>query len=58
VAADAGVFALLVHAMSEQAKRFYLSRGFVLSPHEPMTLLMTIETLRCILAEAYSQRAV
>jgi GNAT superfamily N-acetyltransferase len=51
VAADAGVFALLVHAMSEQAKRFYLSRGFVLSPHEPMTLLMTIETLRCILAE-------
>jgi GNAT superfamily N-acetyltransferase len=52
VAADAGVFALLVHAMSEQAKRFYLSRGFVLSPHEPMTLLMMIETLRCILAEA------
>ncbi len=43
--------ALLRDAMSEQAKRFYLSRGFVLPPHEPMTLLMTIETLRCILAE-------
>ncbi|TAK62372.1 GNAT family N-acetyltransferase [Methylobacter sp.] len=52
VAADAGVFAILVHALSDQAKQFYLSRGFVESPLQPMTLFMTIETIRSILAEA------
>lgn len=52
VAGDAGVFALLVHALSDQAKQFYLSRGFVESPLQPMTLFMTIETIRLILAEA------
>lgn len=51
VAGDAGVFALLVHALSDQAKRFYLSRGYVESPLQPMTLLMTLETVRTILAE-------
>jgi GNAT superfamily N-acetyltransferase len=52
VASDAGVFALLVHALSDQAKQFYLSRGFVESPLQSMTLFMTIETIRSILAEA------
>lgn len=51
VSGDAGVFAILVHALSEQAKQFYLSRGFVESPLQPMTLFMTIETIRSILAE-------
>ena len=51
VSGDAGVFALLVHALSEQAKLFYLSRGFVESPLQPMTLFMMIETVRSILAE-------
>jgi len=51
VAGDAGVFALLVHALSDQAKQFYLSRGFVESPLQPMTLFMTLETVRTILAE-------
>jgi GNAT superfamily N-acetyltransferase len=51
VAGDAGVFAILVHAISDQARRFYLSRGFVESPLQPMTLLMTLETVRSILAE-------
>lgn len=51
VAGDAGVFAILVHALSDQAKQFYLSRGFVESPLQPMTLFMTIETIRSILAE-------
>ena len=51
VSSDAGVFALLVHAISDQAKQFYLSRGFVESPLQPMTLLMTLETVRSILAE-------
>lgn len=52
VAGDAGVFAILVHALSEPARRFYLSRGFVESPLQPMTLLMTLDTVRAILAEA------
>jgi GNAT superfamily N-acetyltransferase len=51
VAGDAGVIAILVHALSEQAKRFYLSRGFVESPLRSMTLLMTIKTVRSILDE-------
>lgn len=51
VAGDAGVFAVLVHAISDQAKQFYLSRGFVESPLQPMTLFMTVETIRSILAE-------
>ncbi len=51
VASDAGVFAILVHAISEQAKRFYLSRGFVESPLQPMILLMTLATVRTIFAE-------
>lgn len=51
VAEDAGVFAVLIHALSEQAKRFYISRGFVESPLQSMTLFMTIETIRIILSE-------
>jgi len=51
VSGDAGVFAILVHALSNQAKRFYLSRGFVESPLQPMTLMMTLKTVREILAE-------
>lgn len=51
VANEAGVFAVLVHALSEQAKRYYLSRGFVQSPIQPMTLMITIDTVRAILAE-------
>ena len=51
VASDAGVFAVMVHALSPAAKQFYLSRGFVQSPLQPMTLIMTLETMRSILAE-------
>src|SRR3990167_197413 len=52
VAGDAGVFAILVHSLSEQAKRFYMSRGFVESPLQSMTLMMTLETVRLILVES------
>ncbi len=51
IARDAGVFALLVHALHDQARQFYLSRGFVPSPLQPMTLLMTMATVQTILAE-------
>ena len=51
VASGAGVFAILVHALSPEAKQFYLSRGFVESPLQPMTLIMTLETVRSILTD-------
>ena len=51
IAGDTGVFALMVHALSEAAKQFYLSRGFVQSPLQSMTLFMTLATVRAILAE-------
>jgi GNAT superfamily N-acetyltransferase len=51
VATHAGTVAILVHALSAPAKQFYLSRGFVQSPIQPMTLFMTLETVRQILIE-------
>ena len=42
-AADiAGIRAMLVHAMSEDAKRFYERCGFQPSPVDPMTLMITL----------------
>jgi GNAT superfamily N-acetyltransferase len=51
IAGETGVFAIMVHALSEAARRFYLSRGFVESPLQPMTLIVTLATIRIILAE-------
>lgn len=48
---DLGVFAILIHALSDEAKQFYISRGFIESPIQPMTLFMTLATIRTILAE-------
>ncbi len=42
VAEQAGIRALLVHALSEQAKRFYLQCGFHESPVNDMTLMITL----------------
>ena len=51
-AADiAGVTAMLVHAISEQARRFYLSRGFIESPVQPMTLCLMLGTVDRALRE-------
>lgn len=38
-----GVRAVLVHAISEEAKRFYEHWGLQASPVDPMTLMITIE---------------
>jgi predicted N-acetyltransferase YhbS len=43
-----GVRAILVHAMSEDAKHFYARFGFRVSPLEPMTLMVTVEEARRI----------
>jgi len=37
-----GIRAILVHAISEEARRFYERHGFVASPIDPMTLMITI----------------
>jgi GNAT superfamily N-acetyltransferase len=37
-----GIRAILVHAISEEAKRFYQRYGFKESPIDPMTLMMTV----------------
>lgn len=37
-----GIRAILVHAVSEEAKRFYERHGFVASPVDPMTLMITV----------------
>jgi hypothetical protein len=38
----AGIRAILVHAISERAKRFYEKLGFIESPTNSMTLMITI----------------
>ena len=44
VAEIAGAVALLVHALSDDAHRFYQSCGFVELPSQPMTLCLTMRT--------------
>ena len=38
----AGIRAILVHAISDRARRFYESYGFVASPVDAMTLMVTV----------------
>ncbi len=45
-----GVRAILVHAISEEAKTFYEKHGFRSSPAEHMTLMITIEEAQRTLA--------
>jgi GNAT superfamily N-acetyltransferase len=42
VAENAGVRALLVHALGEQAKNFYLRHGFQVSPVDPLLLMLRL----------------
>ena len=46
-AADAiGIRGMIVHAISEDAKAFYLALGFDPSPLDPMTLMVTLADIR------------
>jgi GNAT superfamily N-acetyltransferase len=49
VSKNAGIRALLVHAISEDAKRFYLGYGFQVSPIDPMTLMLPIRHIEGLL---------
>jgi GNAT superfamily N-acetyltransferase len=46
IADIAGLFAVLVDAKDEDAKRFYEKYGFSAFEKEPLTLFLTLETLR------------
>ena len=45
-----GIRGILVHAISDDAKAFYLALGFEPSPIEPMTLMVTLTDIRKSLA--------
>ena len=43
VSKQAGIRALLVHTLSEDAKHFYTRSGFIESPLDPMTLMIVLQ---------------
>ncbi len=47
----AGIRAILVHAISESAKRFYEGCGFIASPIDPLTVVLTVAEAGKILKE-------
>jgi GNAT superfamily N-acetyltransferase len=47
----AGISAMLVHAISEDAKNFYLAHGFVESPTQPLTLCLALNHARKVIVE-------
>lgn len=46
VSQNAGVRALLVHALHDRAKQFYEHYGFLESPQHPMTLMLRLNPLK------------
>jgi GNAT superfamily N-acetyltransferase len=44
-----GIRGIVVHAISEEAKAFYLALGFEPSPLDPMTLMVTLSDVQAIL---------
>ena len=52
LAADTiGIRGIIVHAISAEAKNFYVALGFNESPLEPMTLMITLNDLRACITE-------
>lgn len=49
VARNIGIRAVLVHAISEEAKRFYQSYGFQMSPVDSMTLMLPVRYIEKLL---------
>lgn len=50
-AQELGIRALLCHAIDEATKDFYLQRGFVASPVEPLTLMLSLARLGVVLRD-------
>jgi GNAT superfamily N-acetyltransferase len=47
----AGIRAILVHAISERARQFYIGCGFAASPVDPMTLMISVAEAATILGQ-------
>lgn len=45
-----GIRGIVVHAISEEARSFYLALGFDPSPQEPLTLMVTLADVRAALS--------
>jgi len=45
VSEQVGIRAVLVHALSEEAKDFYLRHGFAESPIDPLTLMLRLQDI-------------
>jgi predicted N-acetyltransferase YhbS len=45
-----GIRGIVVHAISADAKKFYLALRFDPSPHEPLTLMVTLPDVRAALS--------
>lgn len=46
VSHNAGVRALLVHALNDRARQFYEDYGFQASPHHPLTSMLRLSTVQ------------
>lgn len=46
-----GIRGMVVHALSEEARAFYLSLGMDESPLDPMTLMVTVSDLRAAIGQ-------
>lgn len=51
-----GIRGMLVHAISDDARAFYVALGFTPSPLDPMTLMMTLADIRQVLATGVSSQ--
>ncbi len=45
-----GIRGIVVHALSENARKFYLALGFMECPGEPLILVVTLQDLRAAMA--------
>ena len=45
-----GIRGIVVHAISDGARDFYTALGFTASPHDPMTLMVTLTDIRAALS--------
>lgn len=52
-ASIAGIRAVLIHAISDDAKRFYENAGFSTSPIDPMTMMITLADVEKALTERF-----
>jgi predicted N-acetyltransferase YhbS len=45
-----GVRGIVVHAISDEARKFYVAIGFSECPHEPITLVITLQDIRALIS--------